>query len=235
MIQYRTRDFILPASQQICEVREADGNAEQILWDNINRIDRALPRYWAGLINHIGDIECPTPKQFQDLVEPDRIAISIEIFRATVPNDVLVLSGECPGCGEPDGYEVDLGALDNLPLPLGAEPPDPTFSITLPRSGQKVLWGYRTGHDEVEELRAKGFDPTRQTWKAIRTIDGSDKFHLRDILAWPIEDHRALRQHIAENMCGYDTRVRFTHDCGRARTVNLLSDPSFLMPGLVRL
>ena len=229
-MEYRTKEFTLPVSGALCIVREADANAEYLLTGD-KRVAEAFPDYWAYLTRQIGDIHRPTTSQFLDLLEPDRISIAIEIFRVTM-GDELKLSGECAGCGEPVNYVVDLGELDFIPLPEGVSGPDPTFEIELPRSRHRVIWGFRTGHQEIEELRMKGFNPSRSVFRAIRSIDGNMDFKLHDVMAWPLMDHRALRNDIASKMVGYDTRVRFTHGCGRGQVVNILSDPSFLMPGL---
>jgi hypothetical protein len=229
--EYRKKAVILPVTEKEAIVRQADATIEDILWDGQDRIDEVLPDYLAACTLKLGDIEKPTRKDILDLPLPDKYFLSIEIYRVTM-GDSLILRGACGYCDEPAGYEVRLDQLDIIPKPEDAEGPDPMFYVTLPETGNRVGFGYRTGHHEMEEGKRKGVNLTRGSLQAIRSVNGSTEFRVSEVKAWPLPDHEALRRAIREKECGYDPRVRFKHKCGKSEVMNLTSDPSFLMPGV---
>lgn len=230
-MDYLTKTITLPVSGLEAVIREADGNAERLLFARQQEMHKALPDYWAKLTVRLGTQEKVAASDVLNLLTPDQEFLAIEIYRLTI-GDTLSLTGNCGSCGKSAGYEVDLSKLDRLPLPDGAVGPDPTFEVVLPRTGHRVVFGYLTGKQEQEELEIEGFDPGRMEFKAIRSIDGSTDVKFRLVQAWPLADHKALRAAMRDNRCGYDTRVRFTHSCGKAQVMNILLDPSFLLPGL---
>lgn len=230
-MDYLTKAIALPVSGMEAVIREADGNAERLLFARQNEIHKALPDYWAKLTVRLGANEAVSAADVLSLRTPDQEFLAIEIYRLSM-GDTLQLTGNCANCGRPAGYEVDVSKLDIIPLPDGAIAPDPTFEVTLPRSGHRVVFGYLTGKQEQEELEIEGFDPGRMEFKAIRSVDGSSDVKLRDVQKWPLADHRSLREAMRANRCGYDARVRFMHSCGKAQVMNILLDPSFLLPGL---
>ena len=232
MPDYVEREFQLLVSGLDCIVRGQDGNWEQYLFDNTDRINEALPEYWAGLTLMLGDKEKVKTKDLLKLRSPDLNQIAIEIFRAGSLTDSIILRGRCPECKKPANYEKDLFDLDFMPIPDDKTGPDPTFEFVTPQWKTEVVWGYLTGEQELEQRKTKGFNPTRQTWKAIRSINGSTDFTLKEVLAWPIADQEAIRGEIEDKQCGYDPRIWLEHDCGNEVVMNLLTDPSFMMPGI---
>lgn len=230
-MEYFRKTITLPICGQEAVIREADANAEDLLWEHKERLHKAYPQYWAYLTERLGDKTKVTAEDILQLLVPDQQYLALEIWRLT-KGDRLELEGSCPHCGKPANYEVDLTGLDVLPLPEGSVPPDPLFDVVLPRSGHTVTLGYLTGKQELAELEIEGFNPTRMVFGAIRAIDGDSKVKLSDVRAWPLADHAAMRKAIKDNRCGLDTRVRFTHTCGRSVVMDLLTDPSFLLPGL---
>lgn len=232
MSSYVEREFKLLIAGIDCIVREQDGEAEQFLYDNAKQINRALPKYWAKLIVMLGDKEKVRSDDLIKLRTHDLDQIAVEIYRAGSIEDSLILRGRCPECKKPANYAKDLSTLDFLPIPDGKTGPDPTWTFTTPRFKHEIVWGYLTGEQELEQLDTPGFNPSRQVWKAIRSINGKTDFKLKDVLAWPIADHLALREEIQKKRCGYDPRIRLTHSCENEVVMNLLTDPSFMMPGI---
>ena len=231
-MEYLTKDLVLPASRRRAVIREANAFSEQLVFESDKDTIDALIDFWSSLLISLdGGKEKPDRKQFIELVEPDRIFLGIEIYKLSI-SDTLVLTSTCDKCGEPANYSVDLNSLDLIPLPPDMDEKSLTFTVTLPRTGHVVVLGYRTGEDELEEMNTKGFNPSRMAWKAIRSVDGSSDIKLSQVMEWPLADHVALRKAIIDHQCGYDTRVKFTHKCGKKMVVNLLADPSFLTPGL---
>jgi hypothetical protein len=229
--EYRTLTVTPPVLQQEVVIRETNAYNEQLIFDDKSEQLDALVSYWASVVQSIGEIKKPVKKNFYDLTEPDRIFLGIEIFKLSI-SETLSLSGPCAACGDPANFVVDLNTLDLIPLPEGATPGDPTFSVTLPRTKNVVVFGYRTGHQEMAELKNEEFNPSRTAWKAIRSVNGDTDIKLSDIMRWPLADHVVLRKAIVDRQCGYDTRVRFRHKCGKSTVMNIISDPSFLAPGL---
>jgi hypothetical protein len=230
--KFLTKEITLPVSGLQAVVKESDANAEDLLWaKGLENLHKALPDYWAALTLRIGDNERVGREDILSLLLPDQQFVAIEIFRVSTPDDILMLSGSLSGDGALS-YAVNMGELDVIPLPDGAVGPDPTFIFKLPRTGHVVTYGYLTGRDELAELEIEGFNPTRMVFKAIRAIDGVPEVKLRDVKAWPLADHKALRADMKAKQCGYDTRVRFKDAGGKARVIDLLLDPSFLAPGL---
>lgn len=229
--EYRKIEVVPPVLQLPIVLKETNAFGELNIYSEFASPVEALVEYWMSAIVSIGDNKSPTKDDFYKLTEPDRIFVGIENFKLSV-SDELTLTGPCAGCGEPANFKIDLKKLDLLPIPDGATPPDPTFTLTLPRTKHVVVVGYRTGYQELEEMKVKDFNPSRTTWRAIRSVDGDPKVKLSQIMEWPLADHIELRKFILEKQCGYDTRVKFIHSCGRRLTMNLITDPSFLTPGL---
>lgn len=229
--EYRTIDVVLPVRGETVKIQETNAFSEQGMFkEGLTGIE-GIVDYWVSSIKAIGENNSPTRKDFYDLTEPDRVFISIENFKVSI-SDTILLTGPCAGCGEPANFEVPLNSLDLIPIPDGATPPDPLFTVTLPRTKHVVIFGYRTGHQELEEMSNSEFNPSKTVWRAIRSVDGKTNVKLQEIMAWPMADHIALRREVLSKQCGYDTRVKFVHSCGRRLTMNLISDPSFLTPGL---
>ncbi len=224
------KTITLPVCGKEAVIRPMDGYAENILFCD-GKFFRVFPRFWASLTIRLGDKTPATTDDILDLVLPDQHFLAIEIYRLTF-GDELVLSSTCANCGKPYNLAVDLGALDLVPLPAGSDPTDPVFEMIMPVSKDRVKFGYVTGRMEMKELELEGFDPVRMEFNAIRSINGSTDFKLRDVMAKHLADHKALRKAILDKQCGYDTRIRLKHGCGREAVINLLIDPSFLTPGL---
>ncbi len=233
MSGYREREFKLLIAGIDVVVRGADGNWEQYLYDNAKRYDEALPKYWAGLTVRLGDDEKVTADKLLKLRGPDLDQIAVEIFRAGKSDDQLLLTSRCPECNKRVNYAKDLSTLDFIPIPDGQTGPDPTFEFVTPELRNEVVWGYLTGEQEFEEKKTPGFRPGKQSWKAIRSVNGDTDVKLKDVLAWPIDDHEAIREEMWSKRCGYDTRIRLEH-CDDEVVINLLTDPSFMFRGIPR-
>jgi hypothetical protein len=228
-----TRTIKLPVSGKEAVIRAADGYAENILIRGMENLGRAYPQYWASLTEQLGDKIKPTTEDILKLYVPDQQFMAIENYRHTM-GDIINLKTEDPKTGKPESFQVDLSKLDLKRLADGVDPDELEFEVILPATGYVVRWGLITGKQEQAELDIEGFDPTRMQFYAIRSVNGNKDVKLRDVMSWPLRDHKALRESIAadENRLGYDTRVRFKHKSGRESVVNILLNPSFLMPGL---
>lgn len=224
-----TRVITLPVSHYQATIREGDGYAEKILFAQEDNIHLAYPDFWALLTEELNGKK-PDRDAILSLVIPDQRALAIEIFKLSY-GSTLKLTAKCSKCGLPANYKVDLNKLPIVPLPEGLLPPDPTIKIKLPRDKRTVTIGYITGHQEIEEADSPNFDPNRNDFKWVRSIEGKDKISYEDIVSLPLMDHKAIREVMSEMTCGYDTSVTFKHGCGKMMTQNILSDPSFLMPG----
>ena len=229
-VEYLRKTVMLPVCGLEAEVREGDGNAEAILraggWGSLAK---NLPSYWAHLTVRIGENTQVTAKDILDLALPDQHVLGVEIWRCNY-GDLLELSGACPGCGDPMGFGVPLDQLELRPMPAGG----PIFEKILPRSGKKVLYGYITGHQEMLQAEVGDGDLVRLDYAAIKSVDGQQVSY-EEVRAWKLRDSEAFRKARAKTFCGYDTTVKFTHSCGRGLVVDLLTDPSFLVPGLAAL
>ena len=225
-----TKDIVLPISQLSASIKEGDGWNEKILFSQGEKIHLTLPDYWASLTTKLGDKQKPTGDDILDLTLPDQHTLAIEIFKLSYGN-ILELRWTCAGCNKKAKYKVDLDTLEFIPPPEGAVPPDPTFEILLPRSKRRVRLGYVTGRKEQEEFDAGTFDPNRADFRVIRSIEEIAKVSYEDVLNLPLMDHKVIREKVKDMECGYVTDVSFKHSCGAERSVNILLDPSFLVPG----
>jgi hypothetical protein len=237
-MDYNVETYKLPDAGVDVTVKAADATAEKHLWDNQDNMVVGLPKYWAACTLDL-DGKKPDEDAILDLRIVDQRFLAIKICRATKKKPgtqvaELIINAVCPGkkCGKPVTYRKDLDSLDFVPCPEGATLPDPTFELTLPWSNHHIVWGQLTGRQEMEQMETEGFDPARHAWKAIRSVDGDPKIKLATVMAWPLEDHKAIRNDVIKNTWGYDTRVEFTHKCGAKYVVDLLTHPAFMMPGL---
>ncbi len=227
----RTRTKILPVSGKEVVIKAPDGEAETLILDNIDEVEKYLPEYYLMCTVSI-DGAAPTIEDILDLREPDQETVSMEIGILAVADGKLRLSGPCPKCDEPANYIVDLKNLDYIALPDDLTGPDPTWPVLLPDIGKEAIVGWITGHEERELLRHKDFRMLRREQARIRSIDGQ-KPTLAEVKKLITPDHLAIRQSFMERRCGYDGRVSFRHKkCKKTVWMNISSDPSFLMPGI---
>jgi len=225
--QYLTKTVTLPVSGLEAVIREADSFAEELITESNKGLAAALPDYWAYCTAKLGDKAPVTRDDVLALRTPDYKCLGIEIYRVTYGDTLILVNDDDP---QESGYAVDLKELDFLAMTAG---PDPTFKFTLPRTGHQIVYGYKTAAQDLEELELPGFQPTRMSFRAIRSVNGSTDIKLEAVKQWPGFDHKALRADMRKNQCGYDTRVRFRNKQGKAQVVDLFADPSFLLPGLM--
>ena len=226
----KTRTRILPVSGREIVVKAPDGEAEGLLIDNFDELERHMPTYY--LMCTVGiDGNKPTIDDILNLREPDQETVSMEIGVLSVIDGKLRLSGPCPRCDQPANYVVNLEKLDYIELPEDLSGPDPTWEVRLPDSGATAIVGWITGHEELSLLSHKDLKLVRREHARIRSIDG-EKPTLAQIKKLNSPDHYAIRQSFVDRRCGYDTRVSFHHKCKKTVWMNILTDPSFLMPGI---
>jgi hypothetical protein len=229
--KYAEKTVTLPVSQREAVIREGDGYAERILYGDLDKLAARLPDYWAHLTERIGDARPIKREHILELLVPDQEFLAVEIHRLNY-GDELELRTSC-SCGATDYGTIDLGKLPLIPLPEAATPPDPEWTITLPRTGDQVVFGFTTTAQEIEETETPGVDPNRFDFRAVRRLGSNDDPSYEDVLHLPLADKRALRRAIASKRCGYDVVVESTcAKCGRGTSLNLLQDPGFLLPGL---
>lgn len=221
-----------PACKKQARIMESDGEAERIISLNLDDLIHAYPRFWAHLTLEI-DGKKPTTDDILDLAVPDQRFLAIEIWRLGY-GDILTLCSRCDKCGLPLDFNVPLDKLPLLPLPSDCSPPDPTWSVKLPRDGATVVMGYMNGRQELEESEAGTLDLNRIDFKSIRSFGGKNDFSYETIKSLVGRDHKAIRQAAKQHQCGYDTNIKAkcTH-CQKAQVVDLMSDPTFVFPGLV--
>jgi hypothetical protein len=236
-----TRTIILPASNIEAEIRRDNGSIRKILRLGLadKELDKAYLKYWAACTVRLGDNEKVRDFDIRKLWNQDQEFLAIEIYRFSY-GDMITLKSTCSGekCDEMVLHKVDLSKLDLKRLPEGTDPATVEHELVLPISGKRVTWGLTTGVHEQAEMAMEGFGSEEMSFFAIRSIDGSSNVKPEDVIDWPGEDHIALLDDIQadENRIGYDTRVRLKHDkCGKRQVINILLDPSFVLPFIYRL
>lgn len=225
-----TREITLPASGKVARIREGDGHADRILFENRAGLHEALPSYLAYLVTELDG----NPVERDDilgLLVPDRRFLQIECSRLNY-GDELKLRDACMSCGEVHDWEVNLAELDVIALPDGVAPGDPTREVTLKRSGHRVTFGFLTARDAMHNDGAEKFDPIRIAHQAIRSMDGAERPSYEKVKALPLADHAQLREAMANFSVGYDTSVTFTcPNAGKKVTKDIAQDSGFLLRG----
>lgn len=227
-----TRRKTLPISGLELTTRKPDGVAEELLATNLNRMQEVLPDYWIRCIVSLGNGK-PDRKQLLDLTVQDQRVMAVEIGRCAYPKGILQLGGMCPHCGRPLRIDANLDDMDDdyREAPDDLDTENPVWDIEIPEINSVVTLGYITGHDELWLRKKKGLLHTLH--RHIKAIDGDTNVPFKTVASWESDVHRALRQSIQEHDCGYNTMMYFVHDvCSKAVNYDLLTDPSFLMPGL---
>ena len=200
--QRATKEIVTPVAKIPATIRETDAYAEELLIKDLSQFAKRLPEYWARLTVQLGDKKWPNRDDVLALRIPDLNSLIIEIYKLSF-GDVLVITDP----GEEGGYKVDLNELDFIVPPEGSGT-DPTFSVTLPRTGHVVEYGFLTGDSEWGAGSSKSL--AQRTFEAIRSVDGSQEIKLAEYMAWPGLDHRTLRAAMKRSIYGYDPRVRIT-------------------------
>jgi hypothetical protein len=228
-MQLSEKTIVLPISNYVAAIREADGYADRLLFSKRNNFTKAYPEYWAHCCKEL-DGKKPTAADILNLLLPDQNFLSIEIFKLSY-GDNLDLETVCLGCGKEIGVTVDLSKLVLRPLPDNATPPNPEWEFKLPKSGKKVKYGYTTLSQEFEDANAV-FNPTRDLFKHIRSIDGKPPIYT-DLEKIQSSDLKALRKTMLKKATGYDSMVDVTCvHCSKEVQVNILLDPGFLFGGI---
>ena len=228
-----TRTKILPVSGLELTTKKPDGEAEELLSTNLNRMQEVLPDYWIHSITSLGESGKPNRKQILDLTVQDQRVMAIEIGRCAYPKGKMKLGGLCPNCALPLRLDANLDEMDEdyRDLPEDLDRDNPEWQIEVEEIGAIVTLGYITGHDELALRKRKGLLHTLH--RHIKAIDGDTNVRFSTVVKWDSDVHRAIREAVQEHDCGYNTMMNFIHDeCGKAVNYDLLTDPSFLMPGL---
>lgn len=230
-----TRHKRLPVSGMELTTRKPDGNAEQLLATNLHRIQEVLPDYWIHCIVSLGDGGKPDRKQILDLTVQDQRVIAVEIGRCAYPKGEMKLGGSCPHCGRPLRLTARLDDLDDdyRDMPDDLRDGQTEWDVEIPEIDSTVTLGYITGHDELWLRKKKGLLYTLH--RHIKAVNGATSVPFSTVLGWDSAVHRTLRESVQEHDCGYNTMMYFIHEesnCNKAINYDLLTDPSFLMPGL---
>lgn len=227
------RRKVLPVSGLELATKKPDGEAEQLLSTNLNRMQEVLPDYWIRCVVSLGDYGKPNRKQLLDLTVQDQKVTAVEISRCAYPKGIMKLGGLCPHCGRPLRMDAKLDDMDDdfRGLPDDLDQTNPEWHVEVEEINAIVTLGYITGHDELALRKKKGLLPTLH--RHIKAVDGNADVPFSTVAAWDSDVHRQLRESIQEHDCGYNTMIYFIHDaCDKAVNYDLLTDPSFLMPGL---
>jgi len=225
----QTKSIVLPISNSVCIIQEADGFADKILFSKKFNLHKTYPDYWAYCTKTI-DGKKPTAQDIKRLLIPDQQYLAIEIYKLSY-GDEMELKTACTACGKPIGVTVNLAELEIRPLPEGANPPDPSYEVKLPRTKRKVTFGYITYEKDMDDVDSD-YNPTRTVFKFIRSIDGQPPVY-EEVQKLPVRDLKYLREAMLTKATGYKTTVdvKCSH-CDKEIEVNILVDVSFLFGGL---
>jgi hypothetical protein len=229
-----TKEIILPLSKREVTIQEGDGYTERALLKKNKKIYETIPHYIAASILKIGDVEKPSADGVQSLLVPDIEALLIEIYKINHGNEFL-FDFVCQACGKQSEVKVDLDTLEYRELPDGSEGPDPTLSVSLPKSKGTAEIGCLTGKKEslLMDLQASGtLDLNQGDYQCLRTLNGSKDFSYEDVVKLPLGDHKAIRRARKKLVCGYDVDVAITcPECDAKEIINILMQRDFLFSG----
>ena len=188
---------------------------------------------------------CLVDKSFDinDLIVGDRNALMVSI-RITGYGGDYKMGHVCPHCSSNNTVVAQLSQLGIKRLkeqPL--EPGKNLFEYTLPVTGKKVCYKYRTGHDEneasIKEKRmatlgiATDNRVTGYLESVIVSIDGvTDKNKITHFIKnMPALDSRKLRVYIQDSEPGIDMRWSYEcKNCGRKNDIMLPITTEFFWP-----
>ena len=228
-----TRTKILPVSGLELTTRKPDGQAEELLSTNLNRMQEVLPDYWIHCIISLGQGGKPNRLQILDLTVQDQRVMAVEIGRCAYPKGVMKLGGMCPHCGRPLRMDAQLDDMDEdyRELPDDLDPENLEWQVEVEEINAVITLGYITGHDELALRKKKGL--LHSLHRHIKVVNGDANVRFSTVVSWDSDVHRILRESVQHHDCGYNTMTYLIHDeCGKAIAYDMLTDPSFLMPGL---
>ncbi len=234
-IELERKEIILPVSGTRAVIREGDGYADKKLTQkNKNRFELVY-EYLAFLTESLGDLKKITADSIKKLLIPDHEYLAVECYRLNY-GDELEFLYTCSNCSEESNHVIDLSSLElRQPSPESSGFPDPTITITLPRSRKTAEIGMLNGHKEIQLIQQEisaGLDLNRTDFFSIRSLNGSKDFSYEDIVTLPLADHVAIRKARKKLICGYDTNIAVRcPNCSNKNTVNIMMSKDFLFPG----
>jgi len=177
-----------------------------------------------GILDQNGMLEA-----VQDMTVGDRVVLMLLIRKASL-GPIFPMRVNCPECGEPGNYEVNLDDLEIKALPnkMVRE-----YTVELP-SGSKAKLKIMTGREEGL-LTAKRNDQdflSHAIGLRLVEIDGAPVKNVQQVKALSLKDRNKLRSAFEEHEGGVNTDVDITCDkCGRDSTVILdIAQKDFFFP-----
>jgi len=212
-------------------VRELTGEEEEILatrnMSPIKKINRILARCTESIGAVQGSL---VDTVIPDLTQGDRVFLLIAIRRASLGNDMPVLT-KCPGCERESRFIFDLSELEVKPMP---DPLVRFYDLELPKSGQKVRMKVLTGRGEeaISKASNKGVDIV-STAIFVRIDSLNDKpATIKDLKSLSLSDRNFLRESWEDHEGGVDTTLEIEcPSCSREYETELdISQQGFFNP-----
>ena len=233
--EYEQRELTLPISGYPVTIQEGSGFATRLLLKRGKRGSETIFDYLASLTVSLNGQTKVSAKFLKDLLVPDHEYLAVECHRLCYGDD-FEFDVTCPYCSEVTHNTFNWGDVDFIPIsPESSGPPDPTITVTLPRSGSIVEVGILNGHKEailLNQESTSGVDLNQGDYLSLRSMDSSDGFSFEEVTKLPLADHYAIRKARKKLICGYDTRVVILcTSCGERTRLNLLMHRDFLAPG----
>jgi hypothetical protein len=229
-----TTRIVLPVSKLEAEIVEGDGYSDRLLLKRNKRIDQLIPDYLASMTKSLGAKKGVSRDDIQDLLLPDSEYLAVETYRVNY-GELFDFRYRCSGCNKtiPGDFK-----LEDLPfMELAAEfqgNPDPTITITLPKSKRVAVVGMLNGHKEeliTNQAAQTGLDLNQADYQSLRSLDGNTEFSFEDVIRLKLADHKAIRKARNKLLTGYDTTIIAC--CGICETktsINMLLHKDFLLP-----
>lgn len=228
---YETRKLLLKLSGIPVVLEEGSGyTTRRILRRNL-KLYELVTESVAASVKKLGEVTSVTPQHINELFMQDIDFLSVEAYRLNYGDD-FVFKHQCFFCSFQDSYSLPLGEME-FKLPVCGGLPDPTVSITLPKTKKQIVMGLLTGENEALLMAGSSgqVDIIQGDFLSVRSIDGAPGFDFSDIAALPLSDLLYMRRARADLECGYDPNVDITcTKCGEKNTINVFAHRDFLFP-----
>ena len=191
-------------------VREMTGEEEDILSAKNVPGSKKINKILSKCTVSIGSINGGAIESIiQDLTQGDRIFLLIAVRRASLGDEMPFLT-KCPSCEEEARFHLDLGDLEVIKM---ADPTTRSYSVTLPKTGKKVMMKVLTGRgeDAIGKASSRGRDLI--TTAIFARVDSMDDkpVTMKDLKDLPLADRNFLRDEWEDHEGGLDTAVKI--DC----------------------
>lgn len=193
------------------EVREMNGNDEEILAANNMTPGKKIQRLMSTCTTAIGDYRGlgTMEKIIPDLCQGDRFYIMFAMRRVSLGNEMPLIS-KCPQCEHVQLINIDLSELEIKKMP---DPMQRTYPVKLPKSGLEVQMKVLTGRGEDMIVKAQKSGKDIISTALLARIDsiGGKPATLEDLLALGLEDRNFLKDVWQDHEGGVETE--FDAEC----------------------